>query len=158
MVVARQTGSQPPVRQRALQHLWQQVEHEEKVTRKQRASWRVPARNEVVSIFLAEGDVDAAWDAFNGGAVTTALWQPMAEARAKTHPREAIALYHRLLPVVVEEGTRNARYESALEIVHAIQQLRLAQAEHAVFAGELADIKAAYRAKRNFMRLLGSLT
>ncbi|CCF98499.1 hypothetical protein B7R77_13390 [Ralstonia solanacearum K60] len=158
MAVARQTGSQPLVRQRALQHLWQQVEHEEKATKRQRGFWRVPARDEIVSIFLAEGDIDAAWSAFNGGPVATALWQPMAAARAKTHPHEAIALYHRLLPVVVEEGTRNARYESAFEIVHAIQQLRLAQAEHAAFADELADIKAAYRAKRNFMRLLVSLT
>ncbi len=65
---------------------------------------------------------------------------------------------YRLLPIVVVEGTGNARYESALEIVQAIQQLRLAQAEHAAFADELADIKGAYRAKRNFMRLLVSLT
>ncbi len=158
MTVARQTGSQPLLRQRALRHLWQQVEHEEREVKKQCRSWQVPTRNEIVSILLAEGDVDAAWSAFNGGPVTTPLWWPMANARAKTHPGEAIALYHRLLPVVVEEGAGNARYESALEIVRAIRQLRLAQAEHAVFAGELADIKATYRAKRNFMKLLNGLT
>lgn len=155
--VAQKTGSRSQVRQRALEHLWEQVGREERAAKKRRDGWYVPTRGEIVSIFLAEGDVDTAWATFNGGPVPTTLWRPMADARAKTHPHEAIALYHKLLPIAVEQGAGNARYEEAFELVHAIRKLRLANAEATLFAEELAGIKAQYRAKRNFMKLLETL-
>jgi hypothetical protein len=48
----------------------------------------------------------------------------MAAVRGKTHPHDAIALYHRLLPIAAESGTRNARYEEAFGIVRTIGKLR----------------------------------
>lgn len=155
--VARKTGSQSQVRQRALEHLWEQVGREERAAKKRRDGWYAPTRGEIVSIFLDEGDVDTAWATFNGGPVRTTLWWPMADARAKTHPHEAIALYHKLLPVAVEQGAGNARYEGAFELVRAIRKLRLAKGEATLFAEELAGIKVQYRAKRNFMKLLETL-
>lgn len=157
MAVAKKTGSQLLVRQRALKHLWQMVEREEGAAKKQRDYWQVPTRGEIVSIYLVEGDVDTAWTTFNGGPVQPNLWRPMADERAKTHPGEAIVLYHKLLPVAVESGAGRARYEEAFELVRVIRKLRLKLGEAVVFSGELARVKEQYRAKRNFMKLLETL-
>lgn len=84
-------------------------------------------------------------------------WLETAAVRGKTHPRDAIALYHGLLPVAAEGGARNARYDEAFEIVQAIGMLRARLDEHAEFASELEGIRATYRAKRNFIKLLAKL-
>jgi hypothetical protein len=82
----------------------------------------------------------------------------MAAVRGKTHPHDAIALYHRLLPVAAESGTRNTRYEEAFGIVRAIGMLRARLDERTEFTRELEEIRAAYRAKRNFIKLLAKLS
>jgi hypothetical protein len=81
----------------------------------------------------------------------------VAAVRGKTHPRDAIALYHRLLPIAAEIGTRNARYDEAFGIVRTIGTLRAGLKEHAQFVDELETIRQTYRAKRNFMKLLAAL-
>ncbi|KGW89671.1 hypothetical protein [Burkholderia pseudomallei] len=108
-------------------------------------------------IFLAGKENDIAWETFTGGSVGTQRWLETAAVRGKTHPRDAIALYHGLLPVAAEGGTRNARYDEAFEIVQAIGMLRARLDEHAEFASELEGIRATYRAKRNFIKLLAKL-
>ncbi|MDI6017849.1 hypothetical protein QLQ97_11420, partial [Burkholderia pseudomallei] len=75
-------------------------------------------------IFLAGKENDIAWETFTGGSVGTQRWLETAAVRGKTHPRDAIALYHGLLPVAAEGGARNARYDEAFEIVQAIGMLR----------------------------------
>jgi hypothetical protein len=92
------------------------------------------------------------------GPVATRLWPEMAAVRGKTHPHDAIALYHRMLEDAVEGGTRNARYDEALIIVRAIGKLRARLGERAKFASELEGIRAKYRAKRNFIKLLATLS
>lgn len=82
----------------------------------------------------------------------------MAAVRGKTHPHDAIALYHRLLPVAAESGTHNARYDEAFEIVRAIGMLRTRLDERAEFTRELEGIRGVYRAKRNFIKPLAKLS
>jgi len=62
------------------------------------------------------------------------------------------------VPVAAEGGTRNARYDEAFEIVRAIGMLRARLDERAAFTRELEEIRAAYRAKRNFIKLLAKLS
>lgn len=81
----------------------------------------------------------------------------MAVARGKTHPRDAIAPYHRLLPVAAENGTRNARYDEAFDVVKTVKRLRSGLGDDATFADELAAIRRSYRAQRNFIKLLATL-
>jgi tetratricopeptide (TPR) repeat protein len=88
--VARQTGSQPQARERALQNLWKMVEHEEGAGKKKRAHWEGGTLGELVSIFLAEGDIDMAWTTFSGGPVTRRLWRPM-RMRALRHTRTRLS-------------------------------------------------------------------
>ena len=158
MKVAAATGRYDQTRGRALTHLWALVTEEEAVAKSKRDAWQRSTRTELVRIFLAGKENDTAWETFTGGSVATQLWPEMAAARGKTHPRDAIALYHRLLPLAAENGTRNARYDEAFEIVRAIGTLRARLTEHAEFSRELEEIRAAYRAKRNFIKLLGKLS
>ena len=65
-------------------------------------------------------------------------------------------LYKKLLPHVVSAGTRGAQYGAAFEIVKAVQGLRAAQNQDAIFKQELAEFRLAWKAKRNFMKLLAT--
>ncbi len=146
MQAATATGQHNATRERALSYLWSLVKHEESSEKPKRYVWQTSTRTELVKVFLDERDNSAAWDAFNGGPVATHIWSQMAAVRAKTHPHDAIALYHRLLPIAVVNGTANARYEEAFGIVRTIGKLRADLNQHAEFAGELENIRKTYRA------------
>ncbi|RKT25631.1 putative Zn finger protein [Paraburkholderia sp. RAU2J] len=158
MKVATATGRHDETRERALRHLWALVSEEESVAKSKRSVWQRATRTELVKVFLAGKENDVAWETFTGGPVAIQLWPEMASVRGKTHPHDAIALYHRLLPVAAESGSRNARYDEAFEIVRAIGMLRARLDERAEFTSELEAIRAAYRAKRNFIKLLAKLS
>ncbi|MFJ4290142.1 SWIM zinc finger domain-containing protein [Cupriavidus sp. NPDC089707] len=158
MKVATAVGLHDETRERALKLFWALVKEEESTAKSKRKSWQTPTRSELVKLFLSEKMDDLAWDAFVGGAVATQLWPRMAAARGKTHPRDAITLYQRLLPVAVQSGAGSARYDEAFEIVRAIENLRAKLGERAEFSRELEEIRATYRAKRNFIKLLATLS
>lgn len=158
MEVATLIGREAVLRKRALDGLWQQVAEEEAShSSVPRRPWDKPRRGDIVSIFLREGDAEAMWDAFSGGAVDVALWESVADVRGKTHPEEAIALYKRLLPHRVEGGSRGSQYGEALAIVKKIRALRVAHKQLDLFGDELADIRLAWKRKRNFMKRLDAL-
>lgn len=157
MKVAAATGKLDEVREHALQHLRALITKEESTARSKRHGWPTPTRTELVKIFLSENKNDVAWDAFMGGPTSAQLWPRMAAIRGKTHPHDAIALYRQLLPVAADSGTRNARYDEAFEIVRAIGSLRAELGQSAEFTSELEEIRATYRAKRNFIKLLATL-
>ena len=96
------------------------------------------------------------WESFCGGPVDVRLWDKVAARRGKTHPDEAVTLYKKLLPHAVNAGTRGAQYGAAFEIVKAIQELRATQKQDAIFKQELAELRLAWKAKRNFMKLLAA--
>ncbi|WCM23625.1 hypothetical protein NDK50_22450 [Paraburkholderia bryophila] len=124
MKVATATGRHDETRERALRHLWALVSEEESGAKSKRSVWQRATRAELVRVFLAGKEDDVAWETFAGGPVATQLWPEIASVRGKTHPHDAIALYHRLLPVAAENGSRNARYDEAFGIVRAIGMLR----------------------------------
>jgi uncharacterized Zn finger protein len=157
MQVAAATGRHDETRERALRHLWALVSEDELVAKSKRSVWQRSARTELVRLFLAGKENDVAWETFIGGPVGIQLWPEMAAVRGRTHPHDAIALYHRLLPVAVESGTRNARYDDAFDVVRAVGRLRVKLGEHTAFTSELEQIRATYRAKRNFIKLLATL-
>jgi hypothetical protein len=142
---------------KALQHLWQLVRAEEAPNAKRLPSWQPPIRSALVAIHLRQQESVKTWEVFCGGPVDMRLWDKVAAVRGKTHPEEAISLYKKLLPHVVNKGTRGARYGEALELVKAIQALRAAQKQDALFRQELAELRVTWRAKRNFIKLLAML-
>lgn len=142
---------------RALRHLWQLVRAEEAPNAKSRPSWQPSMRSAVVAIHLRRKEAAKAWEVFCGGPVDMHLWDTVAAMRGKTHPEDAVVLYKRLLPHVVTNGTRGADYRQAFEIVKAIQELRAVQKQDALFKNELDELRATWRAKRNFVKLLAML-
>lgn len=159
MKVAAKTARRDAVRERAIAHMRVLAQQSEtsKASAKTHWRWQPSPRTELVRLLLADKDDDAAWDAFCGGPVETAVWPAMAAKRAKTHPDDAIALYHRLLPVAVEQGAGNARYDDAFDVVRKISALRAARRQQTEFDVELEAIRKTYRAKRNFIKLLAPL-
>ena len=158
MEVAGLIGREAALRRRALDCLWQKVAEEEVPdSRVRRSPWDKPRRGDIVSIFLREGDAEAMWDAFRGGKVDIGLWEPVADARGKTHHEDAIVLFKRLLPHMVEGGSRGSHYDEAFAIVEKIRALRAAHKQLGMFGDELAEIRLEWKRKRNFMKLLDAL-
>jgi Family of unknown function (DUF6880)/SWIM zinc finger len=152
--VAKRIGRADELATRALQHLWQLVRAEEAPNATRLPSWQPTVRSALVAIHLRQREGEKAWEAFCGGPVDIRWWDKVAAVRGKRHPEEAVALYKKLLPHVVAAGTRGAQYEAAFEIVKAIQELRAAQKQDALFRQELAELRTTWRVKRNFMKLL----
>lgn len=155
--VAQRIGRMEELAARALQHLSQLVRAEEAPNVKRLPSWQPPIRSALVAIHLRQKEAEKVWEAFNGGPVDIRLYDKVAAMRGKMHPEEAIALYKKLLPHAVTTGTRGAQYREAFEVVTAIQVLRTAQKQDALFRQELAELRAAWRVKRNFIKLLATL-
>ncbi len=158
MEVAGLIRGEAALRKQALDFLWQKVAEEEAAdSRVRRSPWDKPRRGDIVSIFLREGDAEAMWDAFSGGKVDVGLWEPVADVRGKTHHEDAIALYKRLLPHLVEGGSRGSHYGEAFAIAKKIRALRVAHKQMGMFGDELAEIRLEWKRKRNFMKLLDAL-
>jgi len=153
---AKQIGRHDEVREKALAFLAARVAAEEASGEKP-SVWSPYTRNTLVEIHLAEDNGEAMWATLKGGLTSPTLWERCATMRGKTHPEDAIALYYKLLPGAVNEGTRNARYETAFRLVQSIGKLRRKQGKTAEFATELARIRLEYKAKRNFMKALAVL-
>jgi len=154
--VAKRVGLADELAAKALDQLWQLVRAEEAPGAKRLPSWQAPLRSALVAIHLREKDAEKTWETFCGGPVDMRLWDKVAAVRGRTHPEEAVALYKKLLPYAANAGTRGAQYGAAFEIVKAIQGLRVTQRQDAVFKQELADLRLAWKAKRNFMKLLAA--
>ena len=71
--------------------------------------------------------------------------------------QDALGIYRQLLPIQVNAGTGKGRYDEAFKVVLAIQALSLQMGRHGAFEDELAGWRMNWKAKRNFMKLLGTL-
>ena len=155
--IGKRIGRADDLGAKALQHLWQLVRTEEASGAKRLPAWHPLARSALVSIHLREKDAEKTWATFCGGSVDMRLWDKVAAVRGKTHPEEAVTLYKKLLPHAVDAGARGSQYGEAFEIVKAMQELRAARDQGAVFKRELAEWRITWKAKRNFMKLLAAL-
>jgi uncharacterized Zn finger protein len=155
--VAKRIGRADDLAAKALNHLWQLVRAEEASGAKRLHSWQPPLRSALVAIHLREKNAERTWETFCGGPIDMRLWDKVAAVRGMTHPEEGVMLYKKLLPHIVNAGTRGAQYGEAFEIVKAVQKLRAAQSQDDVFKQELVDLRLAWKAKRNFMKLLATL-
>nr|WP_246167597.1 DUF6880 family protein [Propionivibrio limicola] len=153
---ATHIGRHDDMRQKALAFLEARVAAEESSGEKP-SVWSPCTRNTLVEIHLTEGNGEAMWATLKGGRTSKNLWERCAAMRGKTHPDDAIALYFKMLPMAIEEGTRNARYEQAFRLVQSIGKLRGQQGKTTEFAAELARIRLEYKAKRNFIKALSVL-
>ncbi len=109
-----------------------------------------PDNSLLVSIFLWEKRKENAWTEAKKGGCDNNLWLELAKLREKEHPKDAVEIYRRQVVLLIEQ-TNNASYQEAVVFVKKVHCLM-----NAINAGEefllwLAQLKAKYKRKRNFI-------
>lgn len=107
----------------------------------------------LVEIFLHEGSPELAWHEANIGGCRGSLWLRLAALRAADYPAEAAAIYFRHAATLLSQLS-DGRYEEPVALLCKAAALlrRLGRSDD--FAEQLAALRAQYKAKRNFTKLL----
>lgn len=81
------------------------------------------------------------------------MWLQLAERREAAHPADALRVYQERLAPTIARGGQHA-YQEAIALLTRIQAMfeRLGRKDE--FGPYRAEIRAAHRQKRNFLRLL----
>lgn len=111
--------------------------------------WSSPA-NLLIRVLMAESLFAEAWEVVRRHGATEGLQEMLAQASETAHPREALAVYSARIDQLVAAGG-NPNYEEACKLVARMGALRGADEQ----AAHMLDLKTRFKAKRNFMRLLG---
>jgi uncharacterized Zn finger protein len=144
----------PAWRERALHLIREQIAQLKKQEKKQRNPWAAPTdHSHLVEIFLWEKDVESAWQEAVSGGCPEALWLSLAEARAKTHPADALPIYLRQIEPMVNLKNNNA-YEQAVLYLRIVRDLMKRLNRTKDFAALLTTLRTSHKPKRNFMKLL----
>ncbi len=106
-----------------------------------------------MEIALWENDLDAAWQAAQSGTCSRNLLIALAGKLEPARPGDAISLYRRVIPSIVEQ-TNNAAYAEAITLIRRMGGLMKAQRQSAPFGDYLAELRVRYKPKRNFIKLL----
>ena len=111
--------------------------------------WNHPA-NLLIQVLTQEKRFDAAWAAVHQCGASMGTKEALAKASEAAHPREALEVYAECAAQLANSGG-NPAYEEAAKLIAHMATLR-DKASHAAY---VADIKARFGRKRNFMKLLG---
>jgi hypothetical protein len=109
-----------------------------------------------VSIALWEKDLDAAWTAAHQGICDRNLLITLAGKLEPTRPDDAINLYQRVVPPIVDQ-TNNAAYDEGIRLIRKVGGLMKAQNRSRQFGDYLAELRLQFKPKRNFIKLLDGL-
>ncbi|OGS80228.1 MAG: hypothetical protein A2Z94_00305 [Gallionellales bacterium GWA2_55_18] len=110
----------------------------------------------LVEIHLWEKNTEAAWDAASRGPIFDQLWLKLAAAREEDHPGDAVPIYRRLIETAVGQ-TNNTSYEEAIKLLKRLRPLVVRLGTPTEFGQYVALLRAKYKAKRNFIKLLDKL-
>lgn len=155
--IADKLNGWPVWRDQALAHLRSSIARAYSERSKLRyGRTEAPDQSPLVELFLWEKDAEAAWQEAKAGICHERLWLQLADARAKEHPEDAIAVYQRQAAYLVQQ-TNNHSYEEAITLVKKIKPL-LTRCRGASSVGDyLAELRVSFKAKRNFMKMLDQL-
>jgi uncharacterized Zn finger protein len=155
--VAKKLNAWPVWRDKALAFLRQDIAQAFAAAQKQRFGRPdVPDQTRLVEILLWEKDADAAWREAKTGGCDDRLWLKLADLRVKDHPEDALAIYRRRVDHLVAQTNNNA-YAEALVMVKKIKQLLLSGGADRRLSDYLTELRINFKAKRNFMKMLGEL-
>jgi uncharacterized Zn finger protein len=141
-------------RERALKYLRAVIEKESSSHPRSRWSYGTRTdRSRLVEIFLWEKDAETAWQEACEGGCSSELWLKLAALREKDHPRDAIAVYQKLISPIVDR-TNNDAYAEAAGLLRRVEKLMNALGERDEFRQHLSRVRVEYKRKRNFMKLL----
>lgn len=154
--VAGKLGVWPAQRERALVWLDQSIAKEAASISRWKTKPSTPNYSLRVSIALWEKDLDAAWTAVHQGVCDRNLLIELAGKLEQNRADDAISLYRRVIPVIVNE-TKNSAYEEAARWVGKIGGLLKGMRRSSEFGGYLAELRVQFKPKRNFMKLLDDI-
>lgn len=105
---------------------------------------------------LADGDVDAAWDAATGAKADLGdqRWARLAEARETTDPAAALGVYLRLIDSTLQTADRRA-YRSAAKQLKKAQKAAAAAGLSEEFDEHLAALREQHRRRPSLIEILG---
>ena len=142
-------------RERALTHLRGRRTHG---TGHNRASASAASADSsaLVEILLSDGAEDVAWTEACAAGCRPDLWMQLAGRREQSHPEDALHVYQQRLGPIVARGGQHS-YREALELLTQIRALFIRLGRAAEFDTYRAELRAAHRHKRQFVKLLDSV-
>lgn len=148
----KRAGRWDEYRPKALDYLRRNIT--QRKGREQGNRWGRPAdHSDLVTVFLWEGDVEAAWAEAKTGGCSDVLWMKMAALREADHPGDAVPLYQDEVERTV--GQKNNRaYEEAVELLRKVKDLMGRAGQGSEFSAYLESVRTTHKPKRNFMKLL----
>jgi uncharacterized Zn finger protein len=150
---AGKAGLWPTFRQQELEHLDRLIATQ---SGKRQTPYYFSNAGILVEIYLWEKNAEAAWEAASRGSISDQLWLKLAAVREENHPDDAVPIYRRLIETAVEQ-TNNAAYDEAIKLVKKLKPLHVRLGAPTDFGQYVALLRAKYKAKRNFIKLLDKL-
>ncbi len=151
---ADRAGGWPSWREKALAHLREAIAQARRRPPRNQWAWHGVADYSVlVSIFLWEKDLEAAWREAQEGGCSNRLWLELAAKRKQEHPEDALAVYQAQVEPTLGQKNNEA-YGAAVGLLREIRALMILLGRKADFAPYLASVRSAHKPKRNFLKLL----
>jgi uncharacterized Zn finger protein len=151
--VAKQLGVWPEQRERALARVAEVIAGEAAFTTRWRPKPSIPNYSLRVEIALWEDDLDAAWAAVHAGGCNQDLLIALAGKLESTRADDALSLYQRVIPHIVEQ-TNNAAYADAVKLIRKVNEIMIAQNRNREFGDYLTGLRVRFKPKRNFIKFL----
>jgi uncharacterized Zn finger protein len=141
-------------RDNALEYFRLQIAEASSERRKNRwPTYRTADHSELVRIYLWEKDIETAWHEAQAGGCSNSLWLELAGKREKEHPEDALSIYQRQIEPVLDRKNNEA-YEEAVDFLGKIRELMVRLGRESEFTDYATKLRAAHKAKRNFIKLL----
>ena len=109
----------------------------------------------LVQVFLWEKNPAAALQEAEAGGCPGFLWLEIARALERTKPERAVKIYQEQLPGVLAQVS-NADYRPAIALIKRVLAILERLGRSAEFPGYVLSLRAQFKAKRNFMKLLAA--
>jgi uncharacterized Zn finger protein len=151
--VAVQCGVWPEQRERALARVAKVIADEAAVITHWKPKPSIPDYSLRIAIALWEDDLDAAWAAVNAGICNQDLQIVLAGKLESVRADDAIILYKRIVPLIIDLTNNNA-YNSAIKLIRRIEAVMNIQEQNREFGDYLAKLRVRFKPKRNFIKLL----
>jgi uncharacterized Zn finger protein len=142
----------PVWRKRALAHLCEKIACPDSSF-----SWEPMALSSaLVRIHLWEKDPETAWLVAQQQKLDNNTGLELADARAKTHPADAIPIYLRAAESKISQ-THASAYQDAIVWLKKIKELYFRLNQPSEWEAQLTRLRATYKPKRNFIALLAKV-
>ncbi len=154
--VAVKLGRWPEQRERALAWATEWINREPSTLSRWKPKAVGPDYSLLVEIALWEKDFNAAWVFAQQGTCHAKLLIRLASKLESSRAADAVSLYRRLVPPIVQQAN-NSAYDEAIGLIRKVGGLMKHQQQLPEFRDYLAELRLQFKPKRNFIKLLDEL-